>query len=322
MIPFSDEELVEPVKNTLDKQLHILERDGGGFSDPQFFFHFRLNVRFGSGFPMKTKSQPLNVFFYHDNLIQTFIQLPGEEFFQFVGRILIGESHGARRNETDEFAIPGLFFQRDVIRLPVRGCPLPEGLQAVAEFPVGGAVERGFEISAFAGVRVNVFFVVLVGGIRVFPDFQRIGDADKAADTEDRGTVERAVSGPHAEISFVHGVLEGFPLLDAGADLFLMPSKSEPCGLSQMIASRYGTVPIVRETGGLYDSIKPVGNGGNGFTFANYNAYDMLYVIREAINCYYNKEFWPQLVKRVMSVDFSWQRSAKEYEKVYGEMLK
>lgn len=108
----------------------------------------------------------------------------------------------------------------------------------------------------------------------------------------------------------------------SGADLFLMPSKSEPCGLSQMIASRYGTVPIVRETGGLYDSIKPVGNGGNGFTFANYNAYDMLYVIREAINCYYNKDFWPELVKRVMSVDFSWQRSAKEYEKVYGEMLK
>ena len=108
----------------------------------------------------------------------------------------------------------------------------------------------------------------------------------------------------------------------SGADLFLMPSKSEPCGLSQMIASRYGTVPIVRETGGLYDSIKPVGNGGNGFTFAAYNAYDMLYVIREAINCYHNKDFWPQLVKRVMSVDFSWQHSAHEYEKVYGEMLK
>ena len=64
------------------------------------------------------------------------------------------------------------------------------------------------------------------------------------------------------------------------------------------------------------------GYGGNGFTFANYNAYDMLYVIREAINCYHNKEFWPELVKRVMNVDFSWQRSAKEYEKVYGEMLK
>lgn len=81
-----------------------------------------------------------------------------------------------------------------------------------------------------------------------------------------------------------------------------MPSKSEPCGLSQMIACRYGTVPVVRETGGLYDSIKPVSLGGNGFTFANYNAYDMLYVIREAIACYQNKEFWPELVKRVMTV--------------------
>ena len=108
----------------------------------------------------------------------------------------------------------------------------------------------------------------------------------------------------------------------SGADLFLMPSKSEPCGLSQMIASRYGAVPIVRETGGLYDSIKPVGNGGNGYTFANYNAYDMLYVIREALNDYNNREEWQKLVKRVMSVDFSWSRSAKEYEKMYGEMLR
>lgn len=107
----------------------------------------------------------------------------------------------------------------------------------------------------------------------------------------------------------------------AGADLFLMPSKSEPCGLSQMIACRYGTVPVVRETGGLYDSIKPVSLGGNGFTFANYNAYDMLYVIREAIACYQNKEFWLELVKRVMNSDFSWQRSAGEYEKLYRSML-
>ena len=76
----------------------------------------------------------------------------------------------------------------------------------------------------------------------------------------------------------------------AGADLFLMPSISEPCGLSQMIASRYATVPIVRETGGLFDSIKPYGNGGNGFTFASSNPYDMLYVIHEALDTYKNKE--------------------------------
>ena len=75
----------------------------------------------------------------------------------------------------------------------------------------------------------------------------------------------------------------------AGADLFLMPSKSEPCGLSQMIAMRYGTVPIVRETGGLKDTVQPYEawrDAGNGFTFANYASGDMLYVIREAVYLY------------------------------------
>ena len=108
----------------------------------------------------------------------------------------------------------------------------------------------------------------------------------------------------------------------AGADIFLMPSKSEPCGLSQMIACRYGTVPIVRETGGLYDSIKPAKNGGNGYTFANYNAYDMLHVIREAVSDYNDRDNWQKLVKKVLKCDFSWQHSAVDYEKLYISMIK
>ena len=105
----------------------------------------------------------------------------------------------------------------------------------------------------------------------------------------------------------------------SGSDIFLMPSKSEPCGLSQMIACRYGTVPIVRETGGLYDSIKPL---HNGYTFANYNAHDMLYVIRQAISAYKNKEEWAKLMYRAATTDFSWNHSAKEYEALYLDMLK
>lgn len=107
----------------------------------------------------------------------------------------------------------------------------------------------------------------------------------------------------------------------SGADIFLMPSKSEPCGLSQMIASRYLTVPVVRETGGLYDSIKPYGAGGNGFTFAAYNAGDMLYVLREAVSLYKNKPEWQTLMIKAGTTDFSWQRSAEEYKKLYTDTL-
>ena len=86
----------------------------------------------------------------------------------------------------------------------------------------------------------------------------------------------------------------------SGAYIFLMPSISEPCGLSQMIASRYATVPVVRETGGLYDSIKPHGAGGNGFTFASCNPYDMLYVVHEAINLYRDTKSWQELMKKAI----------------------
>ena len=109
----------------------------------------------------------------------------------------------------------------------------------------------------------------------------------------------------------------------AGSDLFLMPSKSEPCGLSQMVALRYGSIPIVRETGGLRDSVKDSGdNEGNGFTFVNYNAHEMLHAIRRACEGYGDKKGWKILVKRAMESDNSWGKSANEYIKMYKEILK
>ena len=105
----------------------------------------------------------------------------------------------------------------------------------------------------------------------------------------------------------------------SGSDIFLMPSISEPCGLSQMIASRYATVPVVRETGGLYDSIKPFGAGGNGFTFNSRNPYDLLYVIHEALETYKNREVWQALMQKAATTDFSWLRSAEEYKKLYAD---
>lgn len=108
----------------------------------------------------------------------------------------------------------------------------------------------------------------------------------------------------------------------AGADLFLMPSKSEPCGLSQMIALRYGTLPIVRETGGLKDSIHDCGDGeGNGFTFKTYNADDMADAILRAVAAYKDPELRVTLQKRAIGCDNSWGRSANEYIRLYKQML-
>ena len=108
----------------------------------------------------------------------------------------------------------------------------------------------------------------------------------------------------------------------AGSDLFLMPSKSEPYGLSQMVALRYGSIPIVRETGGLKDTITDSGDGkGNGFTFKSYDAYDMLDAIRRALGAYYDKEYWQTLVVRALKCDNSWGKSAKEYISLYESII-
>ena len=108
----------------------------------------------------------------------------------------------------------------------------------------------------------------------------------------------------------------------AGADIFLMPSKSEPCGLAQMVALRYGTIPIVRETGGLNDTIRDSGDGlGNGFTFKNYNAHEMKDTILRAVDGYKNKEGWEILKNRAVSCDNSWNASAGSYIALYKELL-
>lgn len=107
----------------------------------------------------------------------------------------------------------------------------------------------------------------------------------------------------------------------AGSDIFLMPSKSEPCGLSQMVALRYGTVPVVRETGGLKDTITDSGDGkGNGFTFKSYDAYDMLDAIRRSLAAFSDSKKWKTLVERALRCDNSWGKSAKEYIGLYQSL--
>lgn len=111
----------------------------------------------------------------------------------------------------------------------------------------------------------------------------------------------------------------------AACDAYLMPSLFEPCGLSQLIALRYGTVPIVRETGGLKDTVQPYNEfegTGTGFSFANYNAHEMLHAIRYAEAVYYDrKREWNKIIDRAMATDYSWRSSAARYQELYDWLI-
>ena len=113
--------------------------------------------------------------------------------------------------------------------------------------------------------------------------------------------------------------------IEAGADIFLMPSRYEPCGLNQMYSLAYGTIPVVRATGGLDDTIEPFDpetGTGNGFKFAEPTAEALLATIRQAATVYRQPERWRRLVANAMACDFSWGRSAKEYEALYQEIAR
>jgi len=110
--------------------------------------------------------------------------------------------------------------------------------------------------------------------------------------------------------------------IEAGADMFLMPSKYEPCGLNQMYSLRYGTVPVVRNTGGLADTIvdykKP---NGNGFLFNKYSSKEFIEVIKTAVKLYQDKDKWNKILRNGMSLDFSWKVSAKKYTTLYKSLV-
>ena len=105
----------------------------------------------------------------------------------------------------------------------------------------------------------------------------------------------------------------------AGSDIFLMPSRFEPCGLGQLISLKYGTVPVVRETGGLADTIRDLETDkkGNGFSFKEYSSHALIDAVKRSIELYKKKRSWKPLVQRIMKEDWSWKTSAKEYLKLY-----
>jgi starch synthase len=109
-----------------------------------------------------------------------------------------------------------------------------------------------------------------------------------------------------------------------GCDMFMMPSKYEPCGLGQLIAMRYGAIPIVRHTGGLVDTVLPLNDdltAGSGFVFKEYSDEALVVAVKKALSAFKQKEKWTEIIKRVMKLDFSWDNSAKKYENLYRKIL-
>ncbi|MEW5924441.1 MAG: glycosyltransferase, partial [Candidatus Zixiibacteriota bacterium] len=113
-------------------------------------------------------------------------------------------------------------------------------------------------------------------------------------------------------------------LIEAGADMFLMPSRYEPCGLNQMYSMKYGTIPIVRRTGGLADSVMDFDEAalsGTGFVFEDYDSGELLLTIKRAVNTFGRKKIWFKIIKQAMAQDFSWSKAAIRYSELYFQAI-
>ena len=188
------------------------------------------------------------------------------------------------------------------------------GLNVDPEVPIVAMISRLAEHKGFDIVRFGIDGIMQNNNIQ----FVLLGTGDPDTENFFRGFASRYPGRAAVMIKYDRKLSKQ---IYAGADIFLMPSKSEACGLAQMIASRYGTVPVVHEVGGLYDTIKPYGAGGNGFTFAAYNADDMGNVIYQATELYKDKEAWKKLVRKIMRIDFSWNVSAEKYVGLYENVI-
>ena len=148
-----------------------------------------------------------------------------------------------------------------------------------------------------------------------------LGTGDKEYEEWFKGLEWRFPTKVKANIRFSNELAQR---IYAAADIFLMPSNYEPCGIGQLIAMRYGAIPVVRETGGLKDTVQQYDkytNEGNGFVFCDYNAHEMMYALKRALSAYENFEEWQHIVENAMNTDYSWKNSAKEYKALYNRLL-
>jgi starch synthase len=186
------------------------------------------------------------------------------------------------------------------------------GLRVDPESPVVGMVTRLTDQKGISLVLDGAGRLLDLGAQLVV-----LGSGEKRFEIAMR---ELAQSRPH-QVSYSDGFDDPLAhLIQGGSDLFLMPSRYEPCGLTQMISLAYGTVPVVRAVGGLADTVEPAdaaGTSGTGFLFEDYSAEAMLETLTRALSVFRNRESWARVMRRAMGTDFSWERAAAAYEELY-----
>jgi len=177
-------------------------------------------------------------------------------------------------------------------------------------------------ISRLAGQKgFDILLEALDDIFRLDAQFILLGTGDEVYEIEFEKMASKHKKKMSVKIAFDNALAHK---IEAGADMFLMPSRYEPCGLNQMYSLKYGTIPIVRATGGLDDTIQDFDERsikGNGFKFENYSAAALVETVHRALKVYQDETLWLQLVKNAMSADFSWEQSAEKYTQLYSLAL-
>ncbi len=202
-------------------------------------------------------------------------------------------------------------------------CANKEKLQELLGLPRGRKIPMVVMVSRLVAAKGLDLVVRMMDELLMHENFQFVllGTGDKIYEDWFKGLAWRYPNKVSCNIRFSNELAQR---MYASADIFLMPSNYEPCGIGQLISLRYGAVPVVRETGGLKDTVQQYdkyANAGNGFVFANYNAHEMMYSLKRALSTYGNFEIWTKIMRNAMNTDYSWSGSAKEYKDLYEKLM-
>ncbi|RGS72249.1 glycogen synthase GlgA [Mitsuokella sp. AF21-1AC] len=235
---------------------------------------------------------------------------------------LFGITNGIDYNVYNPATDTNLFETYDVDTLDRKADNKTE-LQKMLGLPTGRRIPMVAVVSRLVAAKGLDLIVRMMDEILQHEDIQFVvlGTGDKPYEDWFKGLAWRFPKKVSANIRFSNQLAQR---IYAAADIFLMPSNYEPCGIGQLIALRYGAVPLVRETGGLKDTVIPYDKytkKGNGFVFSDYNAHEMMYALKRALSAYENYGEWEQIVENAMHSDYSWKESAKEYKQLYAKLI-